>query len=103
MSGFEFLHLQILRLDRITSQDISALFLQISIMLSASLPILEIIEICAKNTKKPKLKHILLEIAYRLNLGQKLSIGFKEHRDIFGDMVWSLRRFTQICLFLRIF
>ena len=90
LSGFEFLHLQILRLDRITSQDISALFLQISIMLSASLPILEIIEICAKNTKKPKLKHILLEIAYRLNLGQKLSIGFKEHRDIFGDMVWNM-------------
>ena len=90
LSGFEFLHLQILRLDRITSQAISAWFLQISIMLSASLPILEIIEICAKNTKKPKLKHILLEIAYRLNLGQKLSIGFKEHRDIFGDMVWNM-------------
>ncbi len=51
---------------------------------------MEIIEICAKNTKKPKLKHILLEIAYRLNLGQKLSIGFKEHRDIFGDMVWNM-------------
>ena len=91
LSGFEFLHLQMLRFDnKITSQDISALFLQISIMLSASLPILEVIEVCAKNTKKPPLKRVLLEIAYRLNLGQKLSVSFKEHSDIFGDMAWNL-------------
>lgn len=91
LSGFEFLHLQMLRFDNtITTQDISALFLQISIMLSASLPILEVIEVCAKNTKKPPLKRILLEIAYRLNLGQKLSLSFKEHRDIFGDMAWNM-------------
>lgn len=91
LSGFEFLHLQMLWLDnKINKQDISALFLQISIMLSASLPLLEVIQVCAKNTQKPALKHILLEIAYRLNLGQKLSIAFKEHRHIFGDMTWSM-------------
>ncbi|WP_334095005.1 type II secretion system F family protein [Helicobacter typhlonius] len=48
------------------------------------------IEVCAKNTKKPPLKRVLLEIAYRLNLGQKLSVSFKEHSDIFGDMAWNL-------------
>lgn len=91
LTGFEFLHLQFLKLDKkITKQDLSTLFLQISIMLSASLPILEVIEVCVKNTKKTSLKRILLEIAYRLNLGQKLSLAFKEHRDIFGDMVWSM-------------
>ncbi|WP_300447319.1 type II secretion system F family protein [uncultured Helicobacter sp.] len=91
LSGFEFLHLQILRLDnKITKQDIAALFMQISTMLSASLPILEVIEVCAKNTKKSPLKRTLLEIAYRLNLGQKLSLAFKEHRAIFGDMTWNM-------------
>lgn len=91
LSGFEFLHLQMLQLDsKITKQDISALFLQISIMLCASLPILEVIQVCAKNTKKIALKRILLEIAYRLNLGQKLFVAFKEHKHIFGDMTWSM-------------
>lgn len=91
LSNFEFLHLQILRFDnKITTQDKSALFLQISIMLNANLPILEVIEVCAKNTKKAPLKSILLEIAYRLNLGQKLSIAFKEFKHIFGDMVWNM-------------
>lgn len=91
LSGFEFLHLHLLRFDKkITRSDINALFLQISMMLSASLPLLEIIQVCAKNTQKPPLKRILFEIAYRLNLGQKLSQAFKEHRDIFGDMTWSM-------------
>lgn len=91
LSGFEFLHLQMLRFhNKITKQDISALFLQISIMLSASLPILEVIQVCAKSTKKPALKRILLEISYRLNLGQKLSLAFKEHRGVFGEMTWSM-------------
>lgn len=91
LSGFEFLHLQMLRFDnKITKQDLSALFLQISIMLSASLPVLEIIQVCAKNTKKVPLKRILLEITYRLNLGQKLSVAFKEHRKIFGEMTWNM-------------
>lgn len=91
LSGFEFLHWQILRFDnKINKQDLSALFLQIAIMLSASLPILEVIDVCAKNTKKVALKRILIEITYRLNLGQKLSLAFREHRHIFGDMVCNM-------------
>lgn len=76
--------------SRINKQEISALFLQISIMLNAHLPLLEVIEVCAKNAKKKALKQILNEIAYRLNLGQNLSSILKEHRALFGNMTWNM-------------
>lgn len=91
LSGFEFLQLQYFKLNNgIQRQDIASLFLQISIMLNANLPILEIMEVCAKNTKKSAFKSILLEIAYRLSLGQKLSLAFKEYEHIFGHLSWNL-------------
>lgn len=77
-------------LSTITKQEIGALFLQISIMLNAHLPLLEVIEVCAKNTQKHALKQILKQIAYRLNLGQKLSSILKEYRIIFGNLTWNM-------------
>lgn len=82
--------LNILAFNAFTSQELSVLFLQISIMLKAHLPLLEVIEVCAKNTKTRISKQILLEIAYRLNLGQKLSAILEEYRHIFGNLTWNM-------------
>lgn len=71
---------------RVSQKDISMLFLQISTMLDSHLPILHIIQVCAANTKKTRLKQILLDISYHLQLGQNLSLAFKEHSNIFGNM-----------------
>ena len=75
---------------RISTKDISMLFLQISTMLQSHLPLLHIIQICADNAKNTRLKEILQDIAYHLQLGQNLSFGFKKYRNVFGDMSYQM-------------
>ena len=74
----------------ISTKDISMLFLQISTMLQSHLPLLHIIQICADNAKNTRLKEILQDIAYHLQLGQNLSFGFKKHKNVFGDMSYQM-------------
>ncbi|AWK62643.1 putative type II secretion system protein [Helicobacter cinaedi PAGU611] len=74
----------------ISTKDISMLFLQISTMLQSHLPLLHIIQICADNAKNTRLKEILQDIAYHLQLGQNLSFGFKKYRNVFGDMSYQM-------------
>lgn len=74
----------------ISTKDISMLFLQIATMLQSHLPLLHIIQICADNAKNTRLKQILQDITYHLQLGQNLSFGFKKYREIFGDMSYQM-------------
>ncbi len=74
----------------ISTKDISMLFLQIATMLQSHLPLLHIIQLCATNTKNARLKEILQDIAYHLQLGQNLSFGFKKYAKVFGDISYQM-------------
>lgn len=85
-NAFSFSPLQ----RHISTKDISMLFLQMATMLQSHLPLLHIIQICADNAKNTRLKEILQDIAYHLQLGQNLSFGFKKYRKVFGDMSYQM-------------
>ncbi len=73
------------QISRIKIKDIVVLSRQLSVMASATVPIVQALRILEKQTANPKLKVIISEIADEVEGGAKFSSTLAKYPDVFSD------------------
>lgn len=79
-------------LQRVKPKDIVIMSRQLSVMVDASLPLVEALRILVKQTVNPKLKNVISSIADDVEGGLRLSSAFKSHPKLFSDFYISIIR-----------
>jgi len=79
-------------LNRVGPKDLVLFSRQLSVMKSANLPLVQSLRILQKQTKNPKLKMIVSEIADEVDGGSKLSEAMSNYPQVFSDFFVSVIR-----------
>lgn len=85
--GFE---LEITFLQRVTPKDVVIFSRQLSVLVSASVRLVEALKTVAKQTVNPKLKRTLVDIANEVEGGVRLSDALGKYPKIFGGFYISM-------------
>lgn len=72
-------------LNRITDRDLVVISRTLSVMVSASVPIVDAIRNIARQTENPNLRAIMADIANEIEGGARFSDALGRHGDVFGD------------------
>ncbi|HPL93455.1 MAG TPA: type II secretion system F family protein [bacterium] len=72
-------------LNRVKGKDLVVFFRQLSVMVSASIPLIKCLKVLAKQTGNPKLKMIVEEIYQDVDSGSKLSEAMAKHVEVFSN------------------
>lgn len=64
----------------------------LSTMLKAGLPLAEAVEIMTKEAANRKMQHILRDLEYSLQRGQKISVAFSRYPEVFDPIFLTLTR-----------
>lgn len=79
-------------LQRITSKDLVIMSRQLAVMIDAGLPLVEAMHILQKQTRNPKLKRVVSEVADEVEGGARLSISFGRYPRLFSKFYISIIR-----------
>ncbi len=79
-------------LQRITTKDLVIMSRQLAVMIDATLPLVEALHILTKQTRNPKLKRIISEVADEVEGGARLSLAFGKHPKLFSKFYISIIR-----------
>lgn len=79
-------------LQRITTKDLVVMSRQLAVMIDATLPLVEALHILTKQTRNPKLKRIISEVADEVEGGSRLSQAFGKHPKLFSKFYISIIR-----------
>ncbi len=71
-------------LNRVKKKDLVVFFRQFSVMISANLSVVRALNIITTQTKNPKLKIIVSELAYEVDSGTRLSAALSKREDVFS-------------------
>lgn len=77
-------------LQRITSKDLVIMSRQLAVMVDAGLPLVEALQILVKQTRNPKLKKIVSEVADEVEGGARLSLAFSKYPKQFSKFYISI-------------
>jgi len=77
-------------LQRVKQKDIVIFSRQLSVMISATLPIVQSLRILVKQVENPYFKSVISEIADEVEGGQKFSVALEKHRKIFSNFYVSM-------------
>lgn len=77
-------------LQRITSKDLVVMSRQLAVMIDAGLPLVEAMHILVKQTRNPKLKRIVSEVADEVEGGARLSVAFGRYPRLFSKFYISI-------------
>lgn len=77
-------------INRVKARDKVIFSRQLSVMISANLPIVKALKISVDQTEHPYFKTVISEIADEVNGGVKLSQAFSHHSDIFSNFFISM-------------
>lgn len=77
-------------LNRVKEKDKVIFARQLSVMISADLPIVKALKILINQTQNPRLKSIISEVADEVNGGTKLSQALSRHPGIFSNFFISM-------------
>ncbi len=75
---------------KVSPKDLAIFTTQLSVMVRTALPILESLEILARQNKNPAFKAVLQELSRRVREGQPLSTAFSRHPEVFDQIYISL-------------
>jgi len=79
-------------LDRIKSKDMVFLSRQLSVMISAGLPLVKALEILSRQTGKESLRKVMLSVSEDVRGGSRLSSSFAKYPDVFNDFYINMIR-----------
>jgi len=79
------MNMQLSFLERVGKKDLVVFSRQFSVMLKASVPVVQALRILVKQTDNLKLKGILSDVAGEVDGGMRLSQALGQHPKIFGD------------------
>jgi type IV pilus assembly protein PilC len=72
-------------LNRVSGKNLVIFFRQLSVMVSANIPLIKALKVLTKQTANPKLKLIVEEIYQDVDSGSKLSEAMAKHVEIFSN------------------
>lgn len=78
--------------QRVKQKDIVIFSRQLSVMISATLPIVQSLRILVKQTENPYFKSVISELADEVEGGQKFSVALGKHKNIFTNFYVSMVR-----------
>lgn len=84
------------KLQSVKIKDIVIFSRQLSIMISANVPILKAMRIIVDQTKNPRLQKIITQIADDIDGGNKLSDAVEKHKNIFGGFYVNMIRSGEV-------
>jgi type IV pilus assembly protein PilC len=70
----------------ITTKDLAIFTRQFATMISAGLPLVQCLDILAKQSSKPSFGHIIGDVTREVESGSTLSDGLGKHKDVFDDL-----------------
>ena len=76
--------------NRVTAKDIVIFSRQLSVMISATIPIVKALEVLGKQVSNPRLKKIVKDIADDVDGGAQFSAALAKHDDVFDDFFISM-------------
>lgn len=79
-------------LGRVSKKDLAIMLRQLSILVSAAIPLVQSLRLLAEQTAKEKLRRALTEIASEVDGGSKLSSAFARFPKIFSDYFINMVR-----------
>lgn len=79
-------------LQRVTSKDLVIMSRQLSVMVDATLPLVEALHILVKQTRNPKLKKVVSDVADDVEGGARLSLAFSKYPKLFSKFYISIIR-----------
>ncbi len=79
-------------LEKVTRKDMVFLSRQLSVMVLAGLPLVEALEILARQTNKPSLKKVLQNVAENVRGGSRFSSALSRYPKIFDDFYVNMVR-----------
>ncbi len=79
-------------LQRVTSKDLVIMSRQLAVMVDATLPLVDALHILVKQTRNPKLKKIVSEVADDVEGGARLSSAFAKYPKLFSKFYLSIIR-----------
>ncbi len=79
-------------LERVKIKDLVIFSRQLSVMVSAEVPIMKALKVLVEQTVNPKLKRIVSELADDIEGGGRLSDSMAKHKDVFDDFFVSIIR-----------
>lgn len=85
-----FFSLKLTSEKKIKPKDILLFTRFLSTMLSAGLPILQVLDVIARDQENPTMKAMLLQIKSNISSGKTLAESFREYPKYFGHMYCSL-------------
>ncbi|MCX6792479.1 MAG: type II secretion system F family protein [Candidatus Falkowbacteria bacterium] len=77
-------------ISRVTTKDIVSFSRQFSVMVGASVPVVESLKVLSKQITKPKLRKIVAEIGDEVDSGGNLSTSLAKHPKIFSNFYTSV-------------
>ncbi|OGJ51464.1 hypothetical protein A2335_03830 [Candidatus Peregrinibacteria bacterium RIFOXYB2_FULL_32_7] len=72
-------------LNTVKTKEKATFFRLLSVMINAGIPIVESLNVLANQTKNPKLKRIIINMADDIKNGNKLSTAISKHKDVFNE------------------
>jgi len=79
-------------LQRVSSKDIVIFARQLSVMISANVPVVQSLRILVKQTTNPVLKVVVAELADEVEGGSKFSTALEKYPEIFDDFFINIIR-----------
>ncbi len=79
-------------LNRITAKDLVIVSRTLSVMVSASVPVVEAIRNIARQSENPRLQAILSQIATEIEGGTRFSDALEKHGEVFGGFYINMVR-----------
>jgi len=70
----------------ISTKDLAIFTRQFATMISAGLPLVQCLDILAKQSSKPSFGHIIADVTREVESGSTLSDGLGKHKDVFDDL-----------------
>lgn len=79
-------------LGKVSRKDLAVMLRQLSILISAAIPLVQALRLLAEQTAKDKLRQVLTEVASEVDGGSKLSSAFARFPKIFSDYFVNMIR-----------
>jgi type IV pilus assembly protein PilC len=70
----------------VTTKDLAIFTRQFATMISAGLPLVQCLDILAKQSSKPSFGHIIADVTREVEAGSTLSDSLGKHRNVFDDL-----------------
>ncbi len=70
----------------VTTKDLAIFTRQFATMISAGLPLVQCLDILAKQSSKPSFGHIISDVTREVEAGSTLSDGLGKHKNVFDDL-----------------